>query len=98
MTKRLSAQKIVCQKYLSVLKMRCMKREEAALFFGNLVLLGRALGISPSAISQWPETLTIRQQDEVIGAAIRLNKITPEQARELCNERQGNERGASDAH
>lgn len=79
--------------------MRCMKREEAALFFGNLVLLGRALGISPSAISQWPETLTIRQQDEVIGAAIRLNKITPEQAKELItNERQGNERGASDAH
>ncbi len=75
-----------------------MKRDEAALFFGNLVLLGRALGISPSAISQWPKTLTIRQQDEVIGAAIRLGKITPEQAKELCNERQGNERGASDAH
>lgn len=79
--------------------MRCMKREEAALFFGNLVLLGRALGISPSAISQWPETLTIRQQDEVIGAAIRLNKITPEQAKELItNERQRDQRGASDAH
>ena len=79
--------------------MRCMKREEAALFFGNLVLLGRALGISPSAISQWPETLTIRQQDEVIGAAIRLNKITPEQVKELItNERQGDERSASDAH
>ena len=76
-----------------------MKREEAAVLFGNLVLLGRALGISPSAISQWPEILTIRQQDEVIGAAIRLNKITPEQAKELItNERQGDERSASDAH
>lgn len=76
-----------------------MKREEAALFFGNLVLLGKALGITPSAISQWPETLTIRQQDEVIGAAIRLNKITPEQAKELItNERQRDQRGASDAH
>jgi hypothetical protein len=74
-----------------------MKREEAALFFGNLVLLGRALGISPSAISQWPETLTIRQQDEVIGAAIRLNKITPEQARELIeHERQRDERITSE--
>lgn len=71
-----------------------MKREEAALFFGNLVLLGRALGISPSAISQWPETLTIRQQDEVVGAALRLGKITPEQAKELItNERQRDERG-----
>lgn len=76
-----------------------MKREEAALFFGNLVLLGKALGITPSAISQWPETLTIRQQDEVIGAAIRLNKITPEQAKELItNERQRDQRGAGDAH
>lgn len=76
-----------------------MKREEAALFFGNLVLLGEALGITPSAISQWPETLTIRQQDEVIGAAIRLNKITPEQAKELItNERQRDQRGAGDAH
>lgn len=79
--------------------MRCMKREEAALFFGNLVLLGRALGISPSAISQWPETLTIRQQDEVIGAAIRLNKITPEQAKELItNERQRHERSQGSAN
>ena len=79
--------------------MRYMKREEAALFFGNLVLLGRALGISPSAISQWPEILTIRQQDEVIGAALRLNKITPEQAKELIeHERQRNERSTSDAH
>ncbi len=79
--------------------MRCIKREEAALFFGNLVLLGRALGISPSAISQWPETLTIRQQDEVIGAAIRLNKITPEQAKELItNERQRHERSQGSAN
>ena len=79
--------------------MRCMKREEAALFLGNLVLLGRALGISPSAISQWPETLTIRQQDEVIGAAIRLNKITPEQAKELItNERQRHERSQGSAN
>lgn len=91
--------KSVCQKYLSVLKMQCMKREEAALFFGNLVLLGRALGISSSAISQWPETLTIRQQDEVIGAAIRLNKITPEQAREFINDaRQRHERSKSSAN
>lgn len=76
-----------------------MKRENAALLFGNLVLLGKALGITPSAVSQWPETLTIRQQDEVIGAAIRLNKITPEQAKELItNERQRDQRSARDAH
>lgn len=61
--------------------------------------MGRALCLTRGAICYWPETLTIRQQDEVIGAAIRLNLITPEQAKELItNERQGNERGASDAH
>ena len=76
-----------------------MKRDQAALFFGNLASLGKALGISPAAISQWPSELTIRQQDEVIGAAIRLGKITPEQAKELVNdERQRNERSAGDAH
>lgn len=47
----------------------------------------------------WPETLTIRQQDEVIGAAIRLNKITPEQAKELVsNERQRHERSQGSAN
>ena len=54
--------------------------------------------ISRTAVGFWPKVLTTRQQDEVIGAAIRLNKITPERAKELCNERQGDERGASDAH
>lgn len=75
-----------------------MNKKTAISLFGSGAALGRALGISRTAIGFWPETLTIRQQDEVIGAAIRLNKITPEQARELCNERQGDERGASDAH
>lgn len=75
-----------------------MNKKTAISLFGSGAALGRALGISRTAVGFWPEILTIRQQDEVIGAAIRLNKITPEQARELCNERQGNERGASDAH
>ncbi len=75
-----------------------MKKRTAIEIFGSGAELARSVGITRGAIWLWPETLTIRQQDEVIGAAIRLNKITPEQARELCNERQGNERGASDAH
>lgn len=76
-----------------------MKKETAISIFGSGAALGRALCLTRGAICYWPETLTIRQQDEVIGAAIRLNLITPEQAKELItNERQGNERGASDAH
>lgn len=75
-----------------------MKKNTAIEIFGSGAQLARSIGITRGAVWLWPETLTIRQQDEVIGAAIRLGKITPEQARELCNERQGNERGASDAH
>lgn len=76
-----------------------MNKKTAISLFGSGAALGRALGISRTAVGFWPEILTIRQQDEVIGATIRLNKITPEQAKELItNERQRDQRGASDAH
>lgn len=76
-----------------------MDKKTAISFFGSGAALGRAIGISRTAIGFWPDVLTIRQQDEVIGAAIRLGKITPEQAKELVNdERQRNERSAGDAH
>ena len=75
-----------------------MKKNTAIEIFGSGAQLARSIGITRGAVWLWPETLTIRQQDEVIGAAIRLGKITPERAKELCNERQRDERGASDAH
>jgi hypothetical protein len=75
-----------------------MNKKIAISLFGSGAALGRALGISRTAVGFWPETLTIRQQDEVIGAAIRLGKITPEQARELCNERQRHERSQGAAN
>ena len=76
-----------------------MKKTTAIEIFGSGAQLARSIGVTRGAVWLWPETLTIRQQDEVIGAAIRLNKITPEQAKELItNERQRDQRGASDAH
>lgn len=70
-----------------------MEKEKIALIFGSNAGLARALNISKAAISQWPQVLTTRQQDEVIGAAIRLNKISPERAKELINdERQRDKR------
>lgn len=77
-----------------------MDKKTAISFFGSGAALGRAIGISRTAIGFWPDVLTTRQQDEVIGAAIRLGKITPEQATELVknDERQRNERSAGDAH
>lgn len=76
-----------------------MNKKTASFIFGSAARLSRALGISKAAVSLWPETLTQRQQDEVIGAALRLGKLTPEQAKELVNdERQRDERSAGDAH
>lgn len=75
-----------------------MDKKTASSIFGSDACMARALELSKAAISLWPEQLDLSRQDRVIGAAIRLNKITPEQAKELCNERQGDERGASDAH
>lgn len=75
-----------------------MDKKTASSIFGSDACMARALELSKAAISLWPEQLDLSRQDRVIGAAIRLNKITPERAKELCNERQGDERGASDAH
>jgi hypothetical protein len=46
-------------------------KTQAAAIFGNYSRLGRALGVTKGAISQWPEKLNTRQQNEVMGAALR---------------------------
>lgn len=75
-----------------------MKKETAISLFGSGAAMGRALGVTRQAIDLWPKELVLWQVDRVIGAAIRLKKITPEKAMELCDERQRDQRGASDAH
>lgn len=50
-------------------------KAEAAKLFGTYSALARALGLTKQAVNQWPDELTIRQQNEVVGAAIRLGKI-----------------------
>ena len=47
-------------------------KTQAAAIFGSATQLAETLGITKGAVSQWPEILTQRQQDEVMGAAIRL--------------------------
>lgn len=69
-----------------------MKKDTAISIFGNGAKLGRALGLTRGAIWNWPATLTLRQENEVIGAAIRLNRITPERAKELIDEGQRDKR------
>jgi len=50
---------------------------QAIAMFGSGAALGRALGITKSAVSQWPEVLDQRTSDEIIGAALRLGKQIP---------------------
>ena len=45
------------------------------LFGGKQRDLARALNITQGAISQWPEQLTQRQIDLVMGAALRLGRV-----------------------
>lgn len=54
-----------------------MNKYEAIKIFGSQAGLARALGVTPSAISQWPVELTSDKRDRVIGAAVRLNRILP---------------------
>ena len=51
------------------------KRDAISLFGSTQSALGAALGITKSAISQWPDDLTQPQIDWVTGAVVRLGKI-----------------------
>lgn len=50
-------------------------KTEAAELWGSQAELGRALGLTRQAIAAWPEELNERQQNEVLGAAIRAGKV-----------------------
>lgn len=54
-----------------------MKKTDAIAIFGNAASLARAVGLSRGRISQWPEKLEQKQQDLVVGAAVRLGKVHP---------------------
>lgn len=51
------------------------KTDAIAMFGNNASALARAVGLSRSRISQWPDDLTQQQEDRVLGAALRLGKI-----------------------
>jgi transcriptional regulator with XRE-family HTH domain len=58
--------------------MNLTKKQALAVFGGNGAALGRALGISKGAISQWPEDLDKKQTAAVIGAAVQLGLPVPD--------------------
>lgn len=52
-----------------------MLKSEAVLIFGSQSELAHAIGLGRSAVSQWPDVLTQRQIDQVLGAALRLGLL-----------------------
>lgn len=52
-----------------------MNKALAIQMFGTVRALAAALGVTTSAIYQWPDVLPQRTADEVRGAALRLGKF-----------------------
>ena len=53
-----------------------MKKSDAKeLFGGRYVRMAEKLTISKQALSEWPEELTIRQRNEIVGAAVMSGRI-----------------------
>jgi hypothetical protein len=55
-----------------------LTKKQAIAIFDSGAALGRALGISKGAVSQWPEDLDQKQTAMVIGAAVQLGKQVPD--------------------
>jgi hypothetical protein len=64
------------------------KQEAIQIFGGSMRAVGDALGISRQAVYQWPEELPQDTSDRLLGAAIRLNLLPPNQGRRVCEPRQ----------
>ncbi|SDV49230.1 Cro/CI family transcriptional regulator [Chitinasiproducens palmae] len=54
-----------------------LTKQQAIAIFGTGAELGRALGITKGAISQWPEELDQKQTAMVIGAAVQSGRAVP---------------------
>lgn len=58
------------------LNMAFMHKMNAIQLFGSQARLADALGLGRSAVSQWPDVLSQRQADQVLGAALRLGLLS----------------------
>ena len=56
-----------------------MNKSDAITIFGSAPKLAAALGITRQAVYQWPDNLDQRLTDEIIGAALRLGLMRPDE-------------------
>ena len=56
-----------------------MNKQTAIQIFKTQSAIADALGITRSAVSQWPEELDQRTTDELIGAAMRIGIKIPDE-------------------
>lgn len=61
-----------------------MTKSEAVSIFQTIPSLAKALGLTPQAVYQWPAELRLEQADRVVGASLRLQRLTPQQAADLA--------------
>lgn len=54
-----------------------LTKQQAIDLFGTAKSLGAALGITGSAVGQWPDELDQRLTDEIVGMVLRLGKQLP---------------------
>ena len=73
------------------------KQEAIQIFGGTMRAVGDALGITRQAVYQWPEALPQETSDRLLGAAIRLNLLSPNQGQRADELRQKAKRQNSSA-
>lgn len=54
------------------------KKDAIRIFGGSVPRLAKALSVTRQAIYMWPDDLSQKRKDEVIGAALRTGYLTPE--------------------
>jgi transcriptional repressor of cell division inhibition gene dicB len=54
-----------------------LTKQQATAIFGSGAALGRALGITRSAVSQWPDELDQQRTAMIIGAAVQSGRAVP---------------------
>ncbi len=55
-----------------------MTKKDAVNYFGSVSELARAIGVTPSAVNQWTNELSLSKQDQIRGACLRLGKPVPQ--------------------